>query len=294
MSDKIKAVLALGHFDGVHIGHVQVLKTCIEKAKERNAVSVALTFDGDLKGFLNGKKHGVIDTVCERENKIKSLGVETICRLQVDEKTLSETKREFLEELSEKYDVAAYVCGKDFRFGKNAEGDAEFLKEYAKENGSEVFVVDDQNVSGEKVSTTAVKKLLESGDVKKAKILLGAPFSVTGKVTGGRTVGRSMGFPTANIAVDKSKTRLKEGVYFGTVRLERVYRAIINYGARPSFGLYDEVIEVHLIDFSGDLYGKTISVEFMERLRDVIKFESKEELKKQLVKDETCARKIKL
>lgn len=294
MSDKLKVALALGLFDGVHIGHVKVIKQCVKKARKHRLFSVVLTFDGDLKGYLNKQPLKCVYTYNERQEKIKSLGVDVVHPLKVDETTLSKTAEEFLIELTEKYQVKYFVCGKDFRFGKNAEGNVKFLKNFAKRKGIKVKVVSPCVRGSKKISTTQVKELLSQGKLDKAKKLLGKNYSITGKVIGGRRVGSKLGFPTANVIVDKEKTPLKKGVYAGYVELNGVYKAIINYGGRPSFELYEPLMEVHIIDFNGDLYEKTITVNFVKFLRETIKFESIEELVEQLEKDVKNAKEIKI
>ncbi|MBQ9104437.1 MAG: riboflavin biosynthesis protein RibF [Clostridia bacterium] len=294
MSGKLKVALALGHFDGVHKGHAKVIKECVKLARESGLTSVALTFDGDLKGYLSHSKYSLVDTGLERETKLKALGIDTVCHLKVDDSTLSMSKEQFLQSLVERFDIKVFVCGVDFKFGKNALGTVDYLKEFALKIGATVCVVEPENHLGEKISTTTIKTLLSNGEIEGANALLGLPYKLGGKVVDGRRIGRKMGFPTANIIVDKEKTPLKKGVYFGLIELDKTYRAIINYGARPSFNLYDTVMEVHIIDFNGDLYGKEITVSFIKYLRDTKKFNNKEELSIQLEKDLEIAKGIKL
>lgn len=294
MLDRKKIALALGHFDGVHKGHAKVISKCVEQARKHGLTSVAITFDGDLKGFLNHSNYSVVDTATEREIKLKSLGIDTVWGLKVNKGTLSMPKEKFLEMLYEKYDIKVFVCGLDFRFGLNAGGDINFLREYGAARGSKVVAVKTKKRALKKISTSTVKELLTNGKIEKANLLLGAPYQITGKVVSGRRIGHELGFPTANVSVASEKTPLKQGVYFATVTLDKEYRAIVNYGARPSFGLYDAVMEVHLLDFSGDLYGKELTVKFVKYLRNIIKFSDKTGLTNQLEKDRERAKRIKL
>ena len=141
-------------------------------------------------------------------------------------------------------------------------------------------------IDGERVSSTAIKKFLQDGNVKKANEFLGEFYTVTGEVLHGRTVGKTLGFPTVNMLIDNEKVKLKDGVYAGKVILDNVtYRAIVNYGARPTFNLDEKLIEAHIIGFNGDLYGRTITLKFSGFIRSVMRFNGSEELIKQLGKD---------
>lgn len=283
MSDK-KAVFALGFFDGVHKGHVRVIEKAEELAKKLNAVSVVFTFGGNLKGRLFGAKR--ILTESETLSSIKKIGDNEIFVAPVSDDFLSLTPEAFLNYLDEQYDVAGYACGEDYRFGKDALGNVAFLNEYALKRGKELSVVKSVEIGGQKVSSTRIKELLGEGDIVSANELLGYDYFITGEVFADRKIGGKLGFPTINLKVDAVKSELKVGVYAGySVVCGKKYKAMINYGARPTFGLNDKLVEAHLIGFSGDLYGKTVSVCFTDYIREVRKFDGEEELKKQLFAD---------
>ncbi|MBR2498945.1 MAG: riboflavin biosynthesis protein RibF [Clostridia bacterium] len=279
-------VIALGYFDSVHLGHQKVINNAQVLAKNKGAKVVVFTFKGNLKGVLNGEKEKTVFTWQEREKFIKDLGVDDIYFAPTNREFLSLSKKEFLDKLCSAYKVVGFVSGKDYRFGKFGEGGVSYLSEYAKDKGITYLIVDTLSTKSEKISTTLIKSLLSDGKIKEVNALLGRKYSITGEVFADRKVGRAIGYPTLNIKVDKDKHGLKDGVYFGDVTLDGIkYGAVINYGARPTYGLEEKLIEAHVIDFSGDLYGKTVTLFFNAFMREVKKFDSEEQLKEQLKAD---------
>ena len=288
MSDKMKkrVVIALGYFDSVHLGHKRVIESAKEEAEKTGALTVVFTFKGNLKALLSDENEKVVYTPKEREILIKDLGADEIYFAPVDFNFLSMGKLAFLNKLNRAYDIVCYVSGNDYRFGKFGKGSVDDIKRYAQEKGQKVITVDTLNFEDGKVSTTAIKEFLTNGDIKTANRLLGRQYSVTGEVFEDRKVGTTLGFPTVNIKIDDQKHRLKSGVYAGKITVdENEYKAVINYGARPTFGLDVSLIEAHLIGFSGQLYGRELKVRFDDFLRDVKKFDSVEQLKLQIEKD---------
>ena len=288
MSDEIKpAVLALGYFDSVHKGHAGVIKAARALADELSANLVVFTFKGNLKAALSGEKDKYVYSPEERASIIKSLGADEIYYAPVDFNFLSLGKLAFLNKMNRKYAVASYVCGEDYRFGKFGEGKVKDLIAYAEQRKQNVLVVPYVvGEDGKKISTTLIKKLLAAGNVAKANELLGRAYSLSGVVKDGRKVGREMGFPTANVIPDPEKQTVKDGVYAGHVFIDGIkYKAVINYGTRPTFHLSDKLLEVHIIGFNGDIYGKELTVYLDAFIRDIIKFYSEEELAKRIELD---------
>ncbi len=285
MSDR-KTVIALGYFDSVHRGHRIVMQKARQIAEKVNSRLVVFTFKGNLKKELLGDGEKCIYLASEREKIIKELGVEEVYFAPVDKEFLSLDKKSFLDFLNENFDISCYVSGEDYRFGNKGLGNQDFLMEYAKSRGQEYIVCQTESYLGEKISTTRIKESLKNGEIKKANQMLGRPYSLTGKVFEDRKIGRKLGFPTVNIAIENDKFRLKDGVYKGNVSLDGVkYNAIINYGARPTFELDNKLIEAHIIDFNGNLYGREITLNFDAFMREIIKFGSESQLKKQLETD---------
>lgn len=286
LDNKKSVVIALGYFDCLHLGHVTVLEKARKVAKQLNAEAVAFTFDGDLRSAVNGKKQGSVYTLEERKNLLSSLGIEIVYCAPVTQEFLSLSKEEFLDLLNEEYNVLAYCCGFDYRFGNKGLGDVEFLKEYATKNRQDVYLLPPYELEGQKVSTSVIKTFLQEGNVKKANAFLGRNYFLSGEVFRDRKIGAKIGFPTVNIKISPDKYPLKSGVYSGRVRIDdKEYKTVINYGHRPTFGLEDKLCEAHIIDYNGDLYGKILTLEFTDFIRDIRKFSSALELKEQLIVD---------
>lgn len=271
------SVMALGYFDGVHIGHEQVIKKAVEVAKEKNALSEAITFSGKPDCIFDSK---------ERASRMLSVGVKMVRIFNFTDEFKNTPAAEFIAEFTKRYNVRAYVCGRDFTYGKDKSGNAETLKAFCDEKGLELYVVDEVERNGKKVSASEIKKMLKDGDVRGANALLTQPYSISGEVIHGNKIGRKIGFPTANLTVPKGNCKLKQGVYKGVaVYRRKKYPCIINYGDKPTVGDNEISLEVYIDKFGKRLYGKILRVEFCEYLRDIKKFESLDELKKQLTKD---------
>ena len=285
MSDSLnfKAVIALGYFDSVHRGHQKVISTAKNLADKYGAKVVVFTFDGNLRAFLGDGDQKVVYTTEERYALYKSVGADEIFFAPTDSDFLNRDKKDFLDFINEKYQVVGYASGEDYRFGKGGLGTALDIKNYAESKGQQYLAVVLENDLGEKISTTRIKDLLSRGEVDTAKLLMGRAYSVSGEVFKDRKVGRAIGFPTVNIKLDGRKHRLLDGVYIGHLFVnDKRYSAIINYGARPTYDLTEKLIEAHIIGFSGDLYGQTLTVYFDKFLRGIKKFANQEELINQL------------
>lgn len=263
--------MLLGGFDGLHLGHRQLLA----RAKESGLPVGVMTIVG-----AKGQKS--LFTFAEREQIFKESGADFVFELPFGEiKDLSAD--EFIRLLQTEFNPKLFVCGEDFRFGAGAQGDAQTLKGI---DTVRVEVLSLVEIGGEKISSGTVKKHLEIGDVATANALLGENFFLLGEVVQDRQVGRTLGFPTANVLYPSEKFSLKKGVYETKICVERdTYRGITNYGARPTFD--DDVVltETYLDGFEGDLYGKTLKIEFVRYLRDIQKFDCVDKLKKQLTQD---------
>ncbi|MBP5242777.1 MAG: riboflavin biosynthesis protein RibF [Clostridia bacterium] len=264
-------VFLLGGFDGLHVGH----KTLLDFAKTYRLPVGMMTITG-------GKGDGLF-TLPEREKIFAANGVDFLLSVPFTEEFKNTSKEDFLRQLLARINVAAFVCGKDFRFGAGAAGTPEFIREYT---DRPVHALELLNIGGEKVAVHAVKKMLQEGNIEQANQLLLQPFFVGGKVETGRRVGRKLGFPTANITYPAHKFPLKEGVYAAHAVLNgKEYGGIANFGACPTFEVIDRKIEVYFDGFEGDLYGKNIDVFFDWYIRDIVKFQSAEELTAELTRN---------
>ncbi len=280
------SVIALGYFDSVHVGHREVIRRAREEATKLNCQLVVFTFGGNLRAATTGEKQKYIYTPNEREKVLLSLGVDEVFFAPVNEEFLSLSKEEFLDKLNALYDIKCYVSGDDYRFGKGASGNVLDLNLYAYGREQKVVTVSPVDFEGERASTTRVKELLYSGEIEKANAQLGDNYFITGEVVHDRGVGKKLGYPTANVSLEEERQPLKRGVYAGRVKVDdKEFKTVINYGARPTFNENKAVIEAHILDFSGDIYGKIITVIFDEFIREIRAFSNEEELKSQLRKD---------
>ena len=287
MLDKVlPTVIALGYFDSVHLGHQMVIKKAREFADKSGCSLTVFTFFGNVKDVLNGRKESSVYLPSEREKIIKTYGADNVYFAPTTKDFLSLDKKVFLDNLNKQFNIKGYVSGVDYTFGAFGKGNVEYLTQYANAKKQTHIIVDTIMFDGEKVSTTLIKSLLENGNVKKANVLLGRTYSISAIVKRDRQVGKKLGFPTANIILESQKFAIKNGVYFGEVEIDdKPYKAIVNYGARPTFDLDEKLVEAHLIGFDGDLYDKQIEIQFMDYMRDIKKFDSAEKLIEQLELD---------
>lgn len=264
-------VMLLGGFDGLHAGH----KKLVERAKGFGLPIGIMTIVG-------GKDEKGLFTIKEREEIFKRAGVDFAFELPFSEiKDL--TPQEFSELLQNEFHPTAFVCGDDFRFGKNACGSAQMLKQAGQVRVEVEKLI---TANGEKISSSKIKTHLAAGQVENANELLGEAFFLLGTVVKDRGVGRTLGFPTANVEYPKEKYPIKQGVYETRVFVnKKEYKAITNYGGRPTFDNDTIVTETYLDGFSGELYGKEITIRFQRYLREIKKFESAEALRAQLNED---------
>ena len=232
---------------------------------------------------IYGERRGApLFTLAERREIFRSLGFAFVCETEFA-KIKDVTATAFARTLQEEYNVKAFVCGDDFRFGKGANGTPKTLQSAT---DAEVCVEEILTLDGEKISSSSVKNALDSGNVARAQTLLGERFFLLGQVEQDRKVGRTLGFPTANIAYPQGKYAMKIGVYETCVNVDgTAYKGITNYGARPTFNDGQVWTETYLDGFSGDLYGQTLQVQFVRFLRDIRRFESADALKAQLTED---------
>ncbi|MBR4943425.1 MAG: hypothetical protein IKZ28_05275 [Clostridia bacterium] len=263
--------LLLGGFDGLHIGHRRLLAF----AKEYGLPVGVMTIVG-------GKDGEALFTLSEREEIFKNKGVDFTFELSFSQiKDLS--PEDFLGLLEENFSPKLFVCGEDFRFGVNASGTPKTLE---KATRVRVEVLPLLEWQGEKVSARGIKERVKQGEVEEACACLGERFFLLGEVYKDRGIGKTLGFPTANIRYPKGKCPLKKGVYETRVSVDGiVYKGITNYGSRPTFDDETVVTDSYLDGFNGDLYGRVLKVEFVRFLREIEKFDSVEDLKKQLKKD---------
>ena len=280
-----KTIFALGFFDGVHLGHQALLKACRELAKQNNCLAGVVTFTAHPDALVLGNTPALVNTTGSRVRLLKQFGMDMVVELPFDEKMRSMPWQEFLCMLESK-GAAGLVCGEDFRFGYKGQGNAALLESYCRDKGLACAIVPEQIVDGIRISSTHIRGLIADGQMAQAVKLLGHPHILSGVVVKGKQLGRTLGFPTANLILPEGILIPKCGVYATKVTVDgAVYPAVTNVGARPTVNGQDVNAECHLLDFAGDLYGKEITVAFYEFLRPEQKFHSLEELKAQIAAD---------
>lgn len=292
------AVITIGNFDGVHIGHQALFHEVIEKADTIGGTSIVMTFDPHPVRVL--KQNGHLPLITLNEQKIELIensGIDVLICIQFNKAFAAISAKEFIEDLLLKcIGMKAIVVGKDYTFGRNREGNLELLQTYADNLGFEVIIADWVQTSKglpNRISSTRTRELVMAGEVAGAKKLLGRYYQIRGVVTTGRNRGgRLLGFPTANITLHDELCP-KNGVYAVTVDcMEKKYQGVANIGYSPTFddGVFS--IEVHILDFNENIYGQKIRVNFVQRIRDEIKFSEITELSDAIRKDIEKARKI--
>lgn len=291
-----KCVLALGFFDGVHLGHAALLRRTVERARELgDAESAALTFDTHPDALVRGEVVELINSTSDRAWLIRNLfGIQRLNFFSFTEDSMRLPWDTFLDQLRENTRCVHLVAGYDFRFGWRGEGDAALLRDYCRKHGLGCDIIPRVEFQGVTVSSSYIRRLLLAGDMVTANAFLGHPHILTDTVRRGYQLGRHMDAPTVNMRFPPGVLVPRHGVYATRVRLpEGVFPAVTNIGVRPTVSRGENLtVETHLLDFSGNLYGRTLILEFYDHLRDEIKFSSVEELSAQIAADAALARKI--
>jgi riboflavin kinase / FMN adenylyltransferase len=287
----LNTVLTVGTFDGVHAGHKVLINTVINKAKERNARSVIVTFDPHPREIINPGSAGIklLSTLQERSELLSDLGVDEMVVIPFDRDFSLLTSGEFVRDIVwEKIGVSEFVIGYDHQFGRNREGTIDTVQKLGAELGFSSYVVSKQEVSDKTVSSTAIRRAIqEEGDMQLAARFLERNYILHGTVVHGDKRGKKIGFPTANIHPEhQNKIIPKRGVYAVWVRVNgNYYPGMMNIGIRPTFEGSAETLEVHILGFDRDVYGKVVQIQFVERVRDEQPFSGIEELVSQLRRD---------
>ena len=279
--------VCLGKFDGIHIGH-QLLLNRIVKEKSKGRASVVFTFALHPANLFSDKKIDLIDTQEEKKKKLQESGVDILISYPFTKETASMEPERFIEEvLVGQLDVKVIVIGRDFHFGYKRKGNVELLKKMAQKYSYEVIDYDKITYKGEIVSSTRIRSSIEKGDLELAASLLGRPYEITEEVLHGQQLGRTIGVPTINQTVVPEKILPANGVYVSTVRIgQKTYGAITNIGCKPTVGeLFQKGVETNIFDYSGDLYGRIITVQLHAFVRGERKFESVNTLVCQMHKD---------
>jgi riboflavin kinase/FMN adenylyltransferase len=281
-----KTVVTIGTFDGVHIGHQKIIEQLLNASKKKNEISVLLTFFPHPRMVLQ-KDSGIklINTIKEKSKLLENFGLDELVIHPFDKEFSRLTAFEFVRDiLVNKFNISKLVIGYDHHFGKNREGNFEQLQEYGSMFGFKLEEIPVQNLNDISISSTKIRHSLNAGDIKKANNYLGYHFMLSGTVVSGNRLGSKIGFPTANITIEESyKIIPKSGSYIIKSTIDdEIYFGMMNIGNRPTVDGTIETIEVHFFNLEQDLYGKKISVELLNFLREEHKFESVQSLQTQL------------
>ena len=284
-------VVALGTFDGLHLGHREIIKKAKEIALHKNIKSAVLTFERPVFTFFNSDANNYLITPKYIKNDlIKSLGIDYLFYVKLEKNFLHLNKDEFLKKLKENLSVDTLVCGYNYTFGKNAMGDTNYLKNNSNLYGLEVVVMDELKINDEKVSSSIIRDLMKNGRIKYANELLGYNYYLKGQVLRGKQLGAKLGFATANLSINQNLC-IRNGVYITKTIVDRMeFHSVTNIGVNPTFDQRKRVLETHIFNFSGNLYDKEVKIEFLEFIRDEIKFDNVEELKKRIELDVQCVK----
>lgn len=300
--------VAIGTFDGVHRGHQELFRRLVTEAASRGLETVALTFDPHPLAVIHPEAAPpVLTSTEEKAALITSLGVQRVVVLPFDRARAGQGAGDFVQEvLVDRLGSRLVMEGWNFCFGRGREGTPELLTELGRRWGFDVQVLPAVSVEGETVSSTAIRQHVSQGRVERAEALLGRPYALTGEVVRGDQRGRTLGYPTANLALDPRRLLPGKGVYAVRARLggegegqdgaptaaAPVICGMANVGLRPTFGGRQVSVEVHFFDFDQDLYGRRLNLEFISKLRDERAFQSPQALVKQLDQDAAAARHI--
>lgn len=278
--------VCLGFFDSLHVGHVGLIRKAQLLAYKYDCQSAVFTFNNNPFRFL-GKDSLQVLTYPERLYRLQNLGVDVVIKATFDQSFADMAPQDFLERLIEGKNIKAIVVGSDYTYGKGAQGNVDSLRNFCIIHDIELAVEDMRLLpGGNKVSSRYLRKLVERADLKEIATQLATPYFVLGKVVHGRADGAKIGFKTANIEYPTDKTRLPQGVYDTLVSIDGIsLKAVTNVGAHPTFGDDAYNVEAHIIGLSSDLYDKLIVVEFVSKIRDIRKFDDKEQLSEQIKKD---------
>ena len=289
-------VVVLGNFDGVHLGHQKVLSRAVEVGREQGKTVVAATFDPHPRAVLRpGSEPELLTTLELRREALFRYGADEVCVIRFDKELSEKSPEEFVRDvLVGEVRASAVVVGENFRFGYRALGDVQDLGRFMEKYGGVVYVVRIREVNGEQeINSTRIRQHISVGEVEEAARHLGRPYLLRGEVVVGDKRGGTIGFPTANVAPDPTAIVPARGVYAGSVWVEgEVYAACTNVGVAPTFERGESRVEAYLLDFEGDLYGKTVDVSFTDRIRGEKRFSGLEELKAQIGKDVEVARRL--
>lgn len=291
-----RSVVTIGTFDGIHLGHQEILSRLIKSSKNKDLNSVVLTFFPHPRIILNKYNEvKMIDTLDEKIIHLNEIGIDSLIIHPFDRNFSLLSANQFIKDfLVDKLKIKHIIIGYDHRFGKGREASVTDLKNYANDYDFTVEEIKAQEIEKITVSSTKIRNSINQGDIKTTEKYLGRYFNLTGKVVKGDGLGKKINYPTANIFIEETyKIIPKDGVYLvETIIKDKLFNGMMNIGHRPTIGKNVKSIEVHLFNFNEDIYGQVISIKMISKIRDEKKFSSIQALKEQLVKDENYCLKL--
>ena len=286
-------VIALGFFDGVHLGHAELIKMAKRRALELNATPAVLSFDVSPMSVVNGEPIPLIGNVQTRKDAIiRNFGVSEIIILNFNKALMTMPWEDFISQLVERYKAVHFVLGHDFNCGYRGQGTSRKIAEFCAQHDIGCDIVPELKLNAITVSSSHIRTLISQGDIKSASSFLGHPYTISGVVKQGKKLGRTLGAPTINLALDAELVFPQKGVYATIVRADDTeFQAVTNVGTRPSFDDGDALtVEAFLLDYSGDLYGRELYIDFYDFLRPERMFADANELALQIKQDAENAR----
>ncbi|SKA76512.1 riboflavin kinase / FMN adenylyltransferase [Clostridium sp. USBA 49] len=290
---KEKTYIALGSFDGLHIGHISLINKAIELSKLNNSKSMVYTFKNHPLSIINkNKTPKLLMDNYTKLNILKSLGIEIVNLVHFNNEFMKISPEDFIYNMIKFYNVKGIIAGFNYRFGYKNNGDVELLKKLSKKFKFELYIVNPIVYNKDIVSSSRIRNLIGNGEIETANKMLLIPFMLGGKVIKGKQIGRTIGFPTANLKYNINIILPRKGVYFTLIQYQgNIYKGITSIGYNPTVenSKKNISVETYILDFNKDIYGENINIYFISRIRDEIKFNSIKELATQLEKDKNFA-----
>jgi len=288
LDKSVKRGVALGNFDGIHIGHQKLITTLIEKCKVNDLESCVYTFGNHPLTVITGKEGPPQITNMNMKKRIlESLEVELLYLEKFSKDFMALGPEDFVKNIIvDKLNCKVVVVGFDYSFGYKAQGNVKLLKEIGKKYGVEICEIHPVTIDDEKVGSSAIREYIKNGNIERANAFLGRAYSIHSKVVNGRGIGHKLGYPTANILIESSHLVPKEGVYATFIKVNNsIYKGATSVGTNPTFGTNSTSVETFIIDFNENIYDQHIELKFIKRLRDQVKFDSVDNLINQINQD---------
>ena len=287
LSPEKDMLLTIGVFDGVHLGHKYLISQLAEHARQHNLLSGVITFRQHPQEILSPQTQLLyLTNLAEKVNLLKNEGVDAVIPLSFTQKLAQLSASQFVSLLKKYLRMCVLIIGPDFALGQNRGGSADTLRTLGQDMNFGVIIVPYIKVNGKVISSTVIRDTLADGDIKRVTNLLGRSFSLQGWVTTGTGRGSELGFPTANLDIDLKQALPAEGVYSTWTHIDdQAYQSVTNIGRCPTFGGNRRTVETYILNYHGDLYGRQLRIDVVERLRGEKRFKTTDELKKQIAED---------